>query len=142
MAAVGARHLHRLQGNVWFGGGGARDAQVLKFTQDGKFLLQIGHLGKNGNSNDTNNLGAPTDCQVDPVPNEVYVSDGYGNHRVIVFDADSGSYKRLWGAYGQKPDDSGLPYFSTPGWPFKYDPNAPPARQFNIVHCAVRLRPD
>jgi DNA-binding beta-propeller fold protein YncE len=37
--------------------------------------------------------------------NEVFVADGYGNRRVIVFDADTGAYKRHWGAYGNKPDD-------------------------------------
>ena len=26
--------------------------------------------------------------------------------RVIVFDADTGKYKRHWGAYGNKPDDT------------------------------------
>ena len=65
---------------------------------------------------------------VDKETNELYVADGYGNHRVIVFDADTGKYKRHWGAYGNKPDDADLG---------RYDPNAPPAQQFrNPVHCA------
>src|SRR5947209_1945311 len=29
--------------NVWIAGAGAKDSQILKFTRDGKFLLQIGH---------------------------------------------------------------------------------------------------
>ena len=35
----------------------------------------------------------------------MFVADGYGNHRVIVFDADTGAFKRMWGAFGNKPVD-------------------------------------
>ena len=116
------------KGNVWIGGNGGTDAQVLKFTRDGKFLLQIGHKGKNGGSNDLENLGKPAKITVDPATNEAYIADGYGNRRVIVYDADSGKYKRHWGAYGNKPDDTN---------PGNYDPEAPMAKQFrNPVHCA------
>ncbi len=45
--------------HVWLGGGGEKDAQLLKFTRDGKFLLQIGRKGRNGGSNDTRISGAP-----------------------------------------------------------------------------------
>ena len=60
-----------------------------------------------GGSNDTANLGRSTQVRLDDQRNEIYVSDGERNqnHRVIVFDADSGMYKRHWGAYGQRPDD-------------------------------------
>ena len=78
--------------NVWLGGGGDKDAQILKFTRQGKFLLQIGHQGQSGGSNDTRNLGAAAHMVVDPATNELYVADGYVNHRVIVFDAGSGEY--------------------------------------------------
>src|SRR5437773_7851789 len=80
--------------NVWLAGAGGKDAQVLKFTQDGKFLLQIGHRGRSGGSSDTENLGRPADVAVDPETNEVYVADGYGNHRGIVVDADTGAFRR------------------------------------------------
>ncbi|OLD16454.1 MAG: hypothetical protein AUJ01_10510, partial [Acidobacteria bacterium 13_1_40CM_3_65_5] len=104
------------------------DSMVLKFTQDGKFLLQIGKPGQSKGSNDTQNLRLPAKTFIDKTANEVYVADGYGNHRVIVYDADTGAYKRHWGAYGHKPDDVNLG---------NYDPNAPPAQQFrNPVHCA------
>src|SRR5436190_13385727 len=73
------------QNHVWLGGGADRDAQILKFTRDGKFLLQIGRQGRNGGSNDTVNLGGAADMVVDPGSNELYVADGYVNHRVIVF---------------------------------------------------------
>ncbi len=122
------------KGNVWIGGNnrtpaaGAEDDAVLKFTQDGKFLMQIGKPGQSKGSNDLENLKQPAKMFVDPKTNELYVADGYGNHRVIVFDADTGAYKRHWGAYGNKPDDAN---------PGAYKPNETPARQFrNPVHCA------
>ena len=141
------------QDNVWLGGGGEKDAQILKFTRQGKFLLQIGHQGKNRGSNDTENLGGTANMVVDAAANELYVADGYVNHRVIVFDATTGAYKRHWGAYGKKPDDS---YFTSAGErlpgpfsgavqnenrPSQYDPKGPPAPQFRIVH-AVRISND
>jgi len=141
------------QDNVWLGGGGDKDAQILKFTRQGKFLLQIGHQGKNGGSNDTQNLGGTANMVVDAAANELYVADGYVNHRVIVFDATTGAYKRHWGAYGKKPDDG---YFLSAGErlpgpfsgavqhenkPSQYDPKGPPPPQFRIVH-AVRISDD
>jgi DNA-binding beta-propeller fold protein YncE len=141
------------KGNVWIGGngrgrqpstrpaaGGApdesaaaanasyNDNMVLKFTQDGQFLMQIGKPNTSKGSNDVENLRLPAKTFVDKATNEVYVADGYGNHRVIVFDADTGKYKRHWGAYGNKPDDAD---------PGNYNPDAPPPQQFrNPVHCA------
>jgi DNA-binding beta-propeller fold protein YncE len=118
------------KGNVWIGGNGAKDAHVLKFTKDGTFLMQVGAFGKNGGSNDPNNFGRVAKIWVDPKTNEAYVADGYLNKRVAVLDADTGRMKRYWGAYGNKPDDSDLG---------KYDPKAPPPRQFrNPVHCVER----
>jgi hypothetical protein len=95
--------------NVWIAGNGDNDHQVLKFSQDGTFLLQIGEAGVTGGDNDTEHLGRPADTMVDPEANEVYVADGYQNHRVIVFDADTGEYKRHWGAYGLPPGDPAAP---------------------------------
>jgi hypothetical protein len=139
--------------NVWIGGNGDKDAHVLKFTRDGRFQMQIGHQGKGGGSNDTENLGAPANMVIDAAANELYVADGYVNHRIIVFDATSGRYKRHWGAYGNRPDDG---WFTRAGEklpgpfsgavqnenrPSQYDPNGPPAPQFRIVH-AVRIAND
>jgi len=92
--------------NVWLSGNAQEDNHILKFTTKGQFLLQIGHAGKNKGSNDTENLGGPAGLFVDRGTNELYVADGYFNHRVIVFDAGSGQYKRHWGAYGKRPDDA------------------------------------
>ncbi len=110
------------------GRGGFNDNMILKFTQDGKFLMQIGKAGQSKGSNDTENLRGPAQTFVDPKTNEIYVADGYGNKRVVVYDADSGKYKRHWGAYGKKPDDANFG---------AYKPDAPPPQQFrNPVHCA------
>jgi DNA-binding beta-propeller fold protein YncE len=118
------------KGNVWIGGNGEKDAQILKFTKDGKFLMQVGHFGKTAGSNDQENFGRPAKIWVDPKTNEAYVADGYLNKRVAVLDADTGKMKRYWGAYGNKPDDANLG---------PYDPKAPPAQQFrNPVHCIER----
>ncbi|HEY7389792.1 MAG TPA: hypothetical protein VH640_14845 [Bryobacteraceae bacterium] len=115
-------------------GGGAsgfqsfNDNMILKFTQDGKFLMQIGKPHQSKGSNDVENLRLPAKLFVDPKTDELYVADGYGNHRVIVFDANTGKYKRHWGAYGHKPDDTDMG---------RYNPNDPPPQQFrNPVHCA------
>jgi DNA-binding beta-propeller fold protein YncE len=128
------------KGNVWIGGNGGGDSHVLKFTQDGKLLLQVGKQNARrvsgsgdtakyaGGSNDLTSFGRAAKIFVDPKANEAYIADGYLNKRVVVLDADTGKYKRHWGAYGNKPDDADLG---------NYDPAAPPAQQFrNPVHCA------
>ncbi len=139
--------------DVWLGGGGEKDAHILKFTRQGKFVMQIGRKGQGRGSNDINNLGAAANMIVDRSANELYVADGYVNHRVIVFDAKTGAYKRHWGAYGKRPDDE---YFAKAGErlpgpfsgavqnenrPSNYDPDGPPPEQFRIVH-AVRISND
>jgi DNA-binding beta-propeller fold protein YncE len=121
------------KGMVWIAGAGDNDGQVLKFTKDGRFMLRIGRKGPQTNSNDTTRLGKPAAMTVDAAAGELYVADGYFNRRVIVFDAETGAYKRHWGAYGQRPVDDPTP---------AYDPAAPLSRQFgNPVHC-VRIADD
>ena len=118
------------KGNVWIGGNGEKDAHLLKFTNDGKFIMQVGHMGMNGGSNDPENFGRVAKIWVDPQSNEAYVADGYLNKRIAVLDADTGKMNRYWGAYGNKPDDTDLG---------PYDPAAEPAKQFrNPVHCVER----
>ncbi len=95
------------QGFVWLGGNGAHDGQVLKFTPDGKFLLQIGRPAIGAASNDTTRLGRPADVAVDTAAHEVFIADGYANRRIIVFDSLTGAYRRHWGAYGGRPQDIG-----------------------------------
>jgi DNA-binding beta-propeller fold protein YncE len=73
------------------------DAHVLKFSPKGEFLLQIGKAGAPGDNESTTALHRPAGVDVDPTGGEVYVADGYVNHRVVVFDANTGAYKRHWG---------------------------------------------
>ena len=133
--------------NVWIGGNGRSDAHILKFSRAGEFLMQVGKSGGRAsgrmvrgrggnegpeyvrNSNDMESFGRVAQVTVDPETNEAYVSDGYFNKRIVVLDADTGEFKRYWGAYGNKPDDS-----VNLG---RYSPDAPPAPQFRgPVHCA------
>ncbi len=124
--------------NVWItsAGGprlsGGKENQILKFTSDGKFLLQIGRRGMSKGSLDTANVNNAADLQVDPATNELYVADGYVNRRVIVFDADTGAFKRMWGAYGKPPDDAAPRTASYDG---------PPPAQFTLVH-GIRVSRD
>ena len=108
------------------------DAHVLKFSREGKFLLQIGKPGASEGSNSQTTLSRPTNVDVDNAANEVYVADGVGTHRrVVVFDAMTGAYKRHWGAYGAKPDDAA---------PAAYEPDAAAAKQFRSVTCVAVAR--
>jgi hypothetical protein len=108
------------------------DAHVLKFSADGRFLLQIGKAGKTDGSNSTTGLHRPTAVEADTAAGELYVADGIVNRRIVVFDAETGAYKRHWGAYGSKPDDGDIG---------PYDPAAPPAKQFRVPAC-VKLSKD
>ncbi len=118
---------------VWIGGNGEKDNQLLKFTLDGRFVMQIGRPGQNTGSDDKKNLGKPADIAVDEQAREVYVADGYGNRRIVVFDSETGAYKRHWGAYGKPPRDGPVP---------AYKPSDPPSQDFGSpVHC-VRFSRD
>lgn len=113
-------------GDIWLGGSSRPGATVcadslknmctrgddmlLKFTKQGKFLLQIGKRNASTGGHDTKNVHSATDVFV--YKNELYVSDGYegpgaqGDRRVIVFDANTGAYKRMWGAFGNAIKDA------------------------------------
>jgi hypothetical protein len=144
------------KGYVWIGGA-HDDDQILKFTKAGKFVMQIGHAtgkvvkqaghgGHKKNSNqDTTSFWKPADVFVYAKTNELFVADGYANKRIIVFDADTGAYKRMWGAFGNVPmdDQDGSEGFRvTPvdkedlaHIPAKETaPNDPGPPQFNTVH--------
>jgi NHL repeat-containing protein len=131
------------KGNVWIAGtapapaglaGQSRppgDAHAIKFNRAGKALLQIGQAGKAQGSFSTTTLDRPAGFDVDAAANEVYVADGLGNRRVVVFDSETGSYKRHWGAYGERPSEAD---------PGTYDPDKPAIRQFRNVSCVSIAR--
>ncbi len=138
-------------GHVWISGEDPRDAMILKFTKDGDFVMQIGTVKHERvlelretygwtypaetTSQDTENVGRAAEMWVHPDTNELFVADGYGNHRIVVFDAESGEHRRHWGAYGNEPDDS-----------FEEGPRTnrgegPRAQQFHVPHD-VRISDD
>jgi DNA-binding beta-propeller fold protein YncE len=124
-------------GSVWITGNGEHDGQVLKFTRDGKFVLQIGKVGPQTGNADTSRLGQAAGVEVDGPANEVYVADGYFNKRVIVFDATTGRFKRMWSAFGKPPSDAEKPNLRRTAPPTE----AQLASFGNPVHC-VRIAHD
>lgn len=125
--------------NVWIGGNGPNDSHILKFSRDGKLLLEIGIPNRvpvaspapghsQGNSSATDHFGRVAKVSLDDAANEAYVADGYLNKRVAVIDMDNGRIKRFWGAYANAPSDSNYG---------PYNPDAPLIPQFRTpVHCA------
>jgi DNA-binding beta-propeller fold protein YncE len=121
--------------HVWIGGsnpvsssGSQRsDDMLLKFTNKGKLISQIGRRDQSGGNNDTKNLKRPCEVFVYKKTNEAFVADGYGNRRVIVLDADTGAFKRMWGAFGNTPLDP------PPGQPERHR-EGPGPQQFGTVH--------
>ena len=129
--------------NVWVGGRSGEppaDDMLLKFTAAGELLLQIGRRGGSAGNADTGNLHQPADQFVYERTNELLVADGYGNRRVIVFDADTGAFKRMWGGFGNRPVDgaAGLtesePLDATGPGPDQF--TSPPL-QVTAVHCVT-----
>jgi len=125
------------QGNVWLSGNAAasndapEDRQILKFSTDGRLLMTIGRPAAGPDNNqETGYVGRVAAMDADETARELYVADGYGNRRVVVFDMDTGAFKRGWGAYGiplSQIENGPLPAFS---------PFGRPARQFlGPVHC-------
>jgi len=113
------------------------DDQILKLTGDGKVVMRIGESnGSKGNA-DTRNVHRAADVWLHPASNELYVADGYGNHRVIVYDAERGTFKRMWGAFGNTPaDDDHCEVVTPQSFPAGQGP-----AQFSIVH-ALRVAKD
>jgi DNA-binding beta-propeller fold protein YncE len=133
------------KGFVWISGNGgwpkpsaegSTDDMILKFTPAGKLVLQIGRRGKSTGNADTANVHQPADVFVHAPTNELFVADGYGNQRIVVFDADTGKFKRAWGAFGNTP-----PAAMTPNPPQSAPPDTEPPQQFGLVH-AVKVAND
>jgi hypothetical protein len=131
---------------VWIGGRGgwprpsapgSSDDMILKFTIAGRFVMQIGHRGQSTGNTDTENLHQPTDTFVDTSAKEIYVADGYGNKRVVVFDSETGKFKRMWGAFGNPPPPTLAPNPAVPQP--QTTPEGPP--DFGLPH-AVKVSRD
>lgn len=128
--------------HVWIGGispdGAIRlsdrsDDMLLTFTTGGTFIKQFGRRDASGGNKDTSNLMGPADVFVHPRTNEAFIADGYGNRRVIVLDADTGAFKRMWGAFGNAPVD--VPRITGGGKPTApLNEEGPGSPQFLSVH--------
>lgn len=138
------------QGGVWIGGNNCAermlpglkpvdDDQLVKFNTAGKFVMQIGRSNASKGNADTVNMHAPADVVLYDKTNELFVADGYGNHRVAVYDARTGAFKRMWGAFGNKPVDHDVCPPPEPG-PVAND-GTPGPSQFAILH-AIRVSND
>ncbi len=92
------------RGHVWVADIGHH--VVMEFTPDGKLLRTLGTRGKPGC--DETHLDQPTDMAVTPA-GDVFVSDGYGNNRVVHFDRN-GRFVMAWGKLGTRPGDFSLPH--------------------------------
>ena len=129
--------------NVWVGGRSGEppaDDMLLKFTAAGELLLQIGRRGGSNGNADTGNLHQPADQFVYERTNELLVADGYGNRRVIVLDADTGAFKRMWGGFGNRPVDGAAgqaesePLDATGPGPDQF---TNPPLEVTAVHCVT-----
>jgi DNA-binding beta-propeller fold protein YncE len=103
---IGSAHHIKLDrdGNVWIADIGLH--VVRKCSPTGEIMLTLGTPGKKGA--DETHLHAPTDMAITP-SGDVFVSDGYGNNRVVHFDAQ-GKFVKAWGQMGTGPSDFSLPH--------------------------------
>ena len=119
---------------------------IMKYTMDGELVLQVGGRGRSQGNLDTENVRQATDIFVDTETNEAYVADGYGNNRVIVFDSETGSFKRMWGAFGDPPPATFEPNVpvpqpqATPEGPAEFGlPHAIKVSRDGVVYVADRI---
>jgi len=92
------------QGMIWLAD--VADHVVSQFMPDGKLLKTLGTPGEPGC--DEKHLNKPTDMAITP-DGQVFVSDGYGNARIVHFDAD-GKFVKAWGKLGSGPGEFSLPH--------------------------------
>lgn len=92
------------ENNIWVTDVGLN--QVFKFSHDGKLLMKLGETKVAGN--DSLHFNKPTDIVITK-DGSFYVSDGYGNSRVIKFSA-TGKYLFEWGKKGDKESEFNIPH--------------------------------
>jgi DNA-binding beta-propeller fold protein YncE len=133
------------EGNVYIAGAQASDT-LLKFSGDGKFIKDFGHRGpkvargqaqKQDNQQTDLLLRGVAAATLDEAAGEIYVADGYLNKRVMVYDWNSGNFKRGWGAYGKA-----LSEISNEGQPDVGKEGEPGAKDFKSPVHAVRISKD
>ena len=92
------------EGHIWLADFGLHTVQ--KFTPEGELLLTLGVSGEPGN--DESHFNMPTDMAITDT-GEIFVTDGYGNRRVVHFDKH-GRFIKAWGEYGTGPGQFVLPH--------------------------------
>jgi len=103
---IGSAHYLKIgpRGNIWVADIG--NHVVMQFTPEGKLLKTLGTPGEPGE--DQTHLNKPTDMAVTP-EGDVFVSDGYGNNRIVHFDKN-GKFVKAWGRRGIGPGEFNLPH--------------------------------
>jgi len=91
-------------GNIWVADFGLHVVQ--KFTPEGELLQTLGVRGEKGD--DELHFNMPTDMVITP-QGDIFVTDGYGNRRIVHFDKD-GNFVKAWGSYGTEPGKFVLPH--------------------------------
>jgi hypothetical protein len=159
------------KGNFWTTGGGRRpgahvprpetadtqipwNRRVIEISKEGKILLEIGRVVTgpeygHADNQDTSLLFTAGGVQFDEDAHEVYISDGYINRRIVVYDSDTGKFKRGWGAYGMPLSEIKNATFDDDpvhGRPVNlgqdYNPANPPEKQFRGPLVGLRLSND
>ena len=127
------------QHNVWISGSG-RGNSIQKYTRDGKFLWDFGHRGPKVPAAQVKQNNQQTDIfppgigsfELDEDAREIFISDGFLNKRILVYDMDTGAFKRGWGGHGiplSEIDNDPTPDYDISGPP-------PDQKQFApALHC-------
>ncbi len=128
------------EGNVWISGTRPGDS-ILKFSSDGKLLWDFGHRGPRVPAEQVKQDNQQTAIfppgigafDFDEDAHEIYITDGFLNKRILVYDMNTGAFKRGWGGHGIPLSD--IDNDPTP----PYDASGPPPDQKQFapaLHCA------
>jgi hypothetical protein len=126
--------------NVWLSGTAPGDG-IIKFTKDGKFLWDFGHRGPKVAASEVKENNQQTETfppgiaafDFDEDAREIIIPDGFLNKRILVYDMDTGAFRRGWGGHGiplQEINNDPTPPYDISGPP-------PDQKQFApALHCA------
>ena len=112
------------EGNVWISGTDPGDS-IIKLDGDGKLLWDFGHRWPKGkelkqDNRQTEFLMGVEDFELDLDASEIYVADGARNKRILVYDMNTGAFKRGWGGHGvplSEIDNDPTPQYDLSGPP-------------------------
>jgi len=127
------------QKNVWMSGTTPGDS-IIEFSRDGKFVRDFGHRGPKVPADQVKQDNQQTaifppgigSFELDEDAREIFIADGFLNKRILVYDMDTGAFKRGWGGHGVPL--GGIDNNPTPD----YDVSGPPPDQMPFapaIHC-------